>query len=116
MKEFIDKLIGRLEESEKEYTTAYGMIDIHIREVFVKIRKIVNLLAEEYKPKTNADKIRAMTDEELAEFLSSIHGEELQEKCPNYKSGCWYECTIEHACEDAFNKTLYLNWLQSEAE
>ena len=48
MKEFIEKLIGRLEEERKKYTSEYGLIDIQVQEVFVNVRKIVNQLAEEY--------------------------------------------------------------------
>lgn len=74
-------------------------------------------IAKEGKPKlTNADRIRAMTDEELAELLAITNSEELQEKCPEFKGGCWYECKREHACENDFSKTLYLNWLKSEAK
>lgn len=48
MKEFVDKLIGRLEEERKEYTSEYGLIDMQVQEVFVNVRKIVNKLAEEH--------------------------------------------------------------------
>ena len=48
MKEFIKKLIGRLEEERKKYTSEYGLIDMQVQEVFVNMRKIVNQLAEEY--------------------------------------------------------------------
>ena len=56
------------------------------------------------KKKTNADKIRAMSDEELAEFAS------------HYIS-CGY-CdvkTIGGSCGNGCKKNL-LKWLQSEAE
>ena len=45
--------------------------------------------------KTNADRIRAMTDEELAEFLETL--------CPSYK---W---TL------ALNGMTWLDWLKQEA-
>lgn len=48
MKEFIEKLIGRLEEERKKYTSEYGLIDMQVQEVFVNVRKIVKELAEEY--------------------------------------------------------------------
>lgn len=54
------------------------------------------------KPKmTNADKIRNMTDEELAEFLKEVKAD-YQWANPNYPD-----------CEDY---TEWFDWLQSEAE
>lgn len=48
MKEFIEKLIGRLEEERKKHISEYGLIDMLVQEVFVNVRKIVKELAEEY--------------------------------------------------------------------
>ena len=48
MNEFIEKLIGRLEEERKKHMSEYGLIDMQVQEVFVNMRKIVNQLAEEY--------------------------------------------------------------------
>lgn len=56
------------------------------------------------KPKTNADRIRAMTDEELCEFLSKC---EFCDICPE---GC-DNCTYHGDCD----KRL-LDWLQQPAE
>ena len=56
------------------------------------------------KPKTNADRIRAMTDEELCEFLSKC---EFCDICPE---GC-ANCTYHGDCD----KRL-LDWLQQPAE
>ena len=42
--------------------------------------KILNPVEAVKKPKTNADRIRAMTDEELADFLT-----EEKWKCDNYR-------------------------------
>ena len=49
----------------------------------------------EPKPITNADRIRHMTDEELAEFLETL--------CPSYK---W---------APALNGMTWLDWLKQEA-
>lgn len=54
----------------------------------------------EYIKQTNADKIRAMSDEELAEFLHNY----VNHTCL-YCKGCGSSC-VEHN----------LKWLQSEAE
>jgi hypothetical protein len=86
MKEFIEKLIGRLEElydrNDKTKKIAYEEQDwekfdlfTHRCEGIYSAIAIVNQLAEEYintstdTSTTNADRIRSMTDEELAEFL-----------------------------------------------
>ena len=55
------------------------------------------------KPQTNADRIRAMTDEELAEF---IIGKSNCGACPNEE-----QCDDWHigSCKDA-----WLNWLKQE--
>lgn len=117
MKEFIDKLIGRLEEELKvtrEMQTiqckgndGYGTpLQAKLSgeiSAFLKVQNIVNQLAEEYKPKTNADKIRSMTDEELAEFLNDF------DICPH----CEYQ---DVSCGAIDCKEMFLKWLQSEAE
>lgn len=58
-------------------------------------------LRDKKKPQTNADRIRSMTDEELAEFLKKVK-EDYQWANPDYPD-----------CEDCGE---WLNWLQSEAE
>ena len=58
---------------------------------------------------TNAQRIRSMNDEELAEFLEQF------EVC----SCCEYSkirCTFENPCVDEFAIAITFNWLQSEAK
>ena len=69
MKEFIEKLIGRLEEERKKYTSEYGLIDIQVQEVFVNVRKIVKELAEEY----NNDFCEWQPNKQFNWFLKSPH-------------------------------------------
>lgn len=57
-------------------------------------------LCEDCKPKTNADRIRQMTDEELAEWLD-LHGECNQ--CVYHPTQCKTECNEGH-----------LKWLKQE--
>lgn len=57
---------------------------------------------EEQKPKSNADRIRQMTDEELAEWLD-LHGECNQ--CAYHPAQCKTECYEGH-----------LKWLRKEAD
>jgi hypothetical protein len=111
MKEFIEKLIGRLEELKKDVVDNKCPVEKNSRECemeyacetcyLTKTINIINELAEEFATdtnvgnKTNADRIRSMTDEELAEFLI------------NYKNtfGEQYE-----------GKMSCLDWLKSEAQ
>lgn len=112
MTEFIEKLIGRLEEYKDSHLIEHDSEEcLHCKEiegnccdyrnclicVCDSTIKIVNEFAEEYKPKTQADKVRSMSDEELAEWLTKITDDaqlDARTKC-NYQ---WEE------------------WLQSEAE
>lgn len=104
MKEFIENLIGRLEEKENETVLkAPNTSDISNAEYqkwmmksygFKESIEIVDQLAEEYKPKTQADKIRSMSDEELAELFTKL---------------AWNS-------EVQTTPLKYLDWLQSEAE
>lgn len=55
---------------------------------------------EKEKPQTNADRIRSMTDDELAEFLKEVK-EDYQWANPDYPD-----------CDDCGE---WLEWLQSEA-
>lgn len=118
MKEFIDKLIGRLEEYIE---TAKAEGDFTYIKPFEIAKNAVNQLAEEYKGNlsenlissetviTNADKIRAMSDEELAEYIFGVS----IGNAPCVL--CSEECDFcELSDEQCKEKTL--NWLQSEAE
>ena len=64
---------------------------------------------------TNADRIRSMTDEELAEFLGNEKIRDEHSLCSDFGNGCYYYCKKNHACHDNI-KQLYIEWLQSEAE
>jgi hypothetical protein len=104
MKEFIEKLIGRLEEYKKQWMDADYLDGID------EIIEIVNELAEEYinistdTSTTNADRIRSMSDEELAEFISKYFS-------------CEYECAVRDKCGSDWDcKRATIDWLQSEVE
>lgn len=63
----------------------------------------INVLSDCMNPKTNGDKIRQMSDKELAEFLDKISGCRL---CDCHKRGnCNSECLKGH-----------LAWLRKEVE
>ena len=110
MKEFIEKLIERLEEYKYSHLLEHNSEEcLHCQEneddwncfnrnclvcVCDRTISIVNQLAEEYKPKTQADKIRSMSDEELAELFTKL---------------AWNS-------EVQTTPLKYLDWLQSEVE
>lgn len=56
-------------------------------------------------PKTNADRIRAMTDEELAEFLGTVMSGGYG-KCPDG----YFDCSNRKSCAEC-----WLDWLKEEA-
>lgn len=88
MKEFVERLIGMLEElkqtqvkelcEHKDFTSE--MQSMRGFNILQDAIKIVNQLAEEMgvskmenTTQTNADRIRSMSDEELAEFLINFN-------------------------------------------
>ena len=121
MKEFVEKLIGRLEEKAKiEGEKCDKFAEMNMCESVVKYNhgeycyidaiSIVNQLAEEYKPKTNADRIRAMSDEELAEFLESF------EACTNCEYMDGTLCTFNNPCVHEFATAMIFKWLQGKGD
>ena len=70
---------------------------------------------DKYTRKTNADRIRSMTDEGLAEFISNIYP--LCTKCLYDNSGkCRYDEEGEEVGSICNCEKGVLAWLQSEAE
>lgn len=57
---------------------------------------------------TNADRIRSMTDEELAEFIAR-NNYDCANYCEDAKCGCSWSCGNK-------DKTIALQWLQKESE
>lgn len=121
MKEFIEKLIGRLEEEMADFFIRDSAKMQYYQKGLVKAIEIVNQLAEEYKSNlsenltssetsiTNADKIRAMSDEELAEFITGLNEHCLAGIGKIDCSSC------NGYCEDNCRR-MTKEWLQSEAE
>ena len=67
-----------------------------------------NRAIDYFKPMTNADRIRNMTDSELAEFL--VHTQSTIKNCMIGIEDCKHENT-DKDCKDCF-----LEWLQAEVE
>ena len=60
---------------------------------------------------TNADRIRNMSDEELAEIITGGLNFDCSDYCDSFSNGCAFRCNRKER-----ELTLVLNWLQSEAE
>ena len=58
---------------------------------------------------TNADRIRSMTDEEMAERIASSSNFNCADYCDNFTNGCTFNCGKK-------GREIALKWLQSEAE
>ena len=105
MKQFIEKLIERLREK-----SFYMQTNRNRQEKFIHTEtatEIINQLAEEYKSKTQADKIRLMSDEELADFLEEF---EACDVCKYYDKN---RCTFENPCVHEFAGVMIYEWLKS---
>ena len=62
------------------------------------------------KKKTNADKIRNMNDEELADFLEEFEACDVCKYLDNNR------CTFENPCVHEFAGAMIYDWLQSEVK
>lgn len=58
---------------------------------------------------TNADRIRNMSDEELAELITGSLNFDCADYCDSFTNGCAFKCGKKE-------KEIALKWLQSEAE
>lgn len=69
-----------------------------------------NRAIDYFKPMTNADRIRNMSDEELAEFLE---GFTICDHCEYYKNE---RCTLDNPCVHGFAQAMAQKWLQAEVD
>ena len=80
--------------------------------VTVRYDEAISILSDmvrdnDNKP-TNADRIRNMSDEELAELITNMDFD-CAKYCDSFASGCAFSCNKKYS-------ELALKWLQSEAE
>lgn len=61
--------------------------------------------------KTNADRIRNMSDEEMAKRIASSPNFNCTDYCDNFSDGCAFRCNRKER-----ELAVTLKWLQSEAE
>ena len=65
------------------------------------------------KRQTNADRIRSMSDEELAEFLIRQHA---CENCEYFGSGARCKAPNEFKCTNEYATAVVQKWLKSEVK
>lgn len=91
---------------EDFYHAGYGSYDID------KVLKWQKECFEIVKKKeTNADRIRNMSDEELAELITGGLNFDCCDYCDSVSDGCAFRCNMKER-----ESVLTLKWLQSEAE
>ena len=71
-----------------------------------------NRAIDYFKPMTNADRIRNMTDEELVEFLVKVNCS-YSEPCMTGETDCKWE---DYPTHDKGCKNCFLEWLQAEVK
>lgn len=59
------------------------------------------------KPQTNGDRIRAMSDEELAEFICGVFDDDDDDICGKFINGCFIPCYDQYSIKE---------WLQQPAD
>lgn len=146
MKEFVEKLIGRLEEESKRArahynygnSTSYNYAIEIVKELAKNITMVVmehdgcvgckyenesveskyclgckQNAIDKYTPMTNADKIRSMSDEELAEFLIR---QQACDNCEYFGGGSRCKAPNEFKCTNEYATAVVQKWLQSEVK
>lgn len=73
-------------------------------------KELLNALDSVKKPQTNADRVRAMSDEELAIWLTSIRLDTINEMCKKF------DVEIEMPIPTAENTADVCEWLKQPAE
>lgn len=108
-------IIMEMIDSKPYYSVKYrnvGEIGSHIGYSSYNLKTVLEFIGEYFEivendKQTNADRIRNMSDEELAEFIPCPH-------LVNWIAGKYDTC-IRPNGKDGCKKCM-LNWLQSEAE
>lgn len=120
MKEVFEKIIERLKKRSEEYNSGVRLHGKPEEMLTHEAIEIVNQVASEFNldqdsPKTNADRIRSMPDEELAKFIRAVRC------CTLYGDDCGYpfchsmKGNLCNGIKESNDEKL-LDWLQSEVE
>ena len=127
----VDRLIELMNERDAVCSEPKNAVDIgyslavkHMKyeieqnnEYHCKIYDVDIKQFEYKKPKTNADRIRSMGDEELTEFMANIGGYIACCQCNffnHYEEKC--ESPYGWICTKGYAAALIQKWLQSEVE
>lgn len=90
---------------KKDYSIGYSSYDLKI--VLGYIDTYFEIV--ESDSHTNADRIRNMSDEELAELITGSLNFDCADYCDSFMNGCAFKCGKK-------DREIALKWLQSEAE
>ena len=90
---------------KKDYSIGYSSYDLKI--VLGYIDEYFEIV--ESDKRTNADRIRNMSDEEMAERIASSSNFDCSDYCDIFTNGCTFNCGKK-------GREIALKWLQSEAE
>ena len=90
---------------KKDYSIGYSSYDLKI--VLGYIDEYFEIV--ESDKRTNADRIRNMSDEELAELITGSLNFDCADYCDSFTQGCAFNCNKKE-------REIALKWLQSEAE
>lgn len=73
-----------------------------------------------WEPYTNADRIRKMNDDELADWIMQVgFVGVIRLVCADLGSECWYICKHNHFCEkinEIGTRRFVISWLNGEAD
>ena len=73
------------------------------------VDKVLEQLEKDKFNRTNADRIRNMSDEELVELITGSLNFDCADYCDSFSAGCAFNCGKK-------DREIALKWLQSEAE
>ena len=73
------------------------------------VDKVLEQLEKDKFNHTHADRIRNMSDEELAELITGSLNFDCADYCDSFTQGCAFNCNKK-------DREIALKWLQSEAE
>lgn len=101
--------------NSRHWNTRYGSVKTGVTVWYGEAISILSDMVRDNDNKpTNADRIRNMSDEELAELITNMDFD-CADYCDSFVSGCAFNCEwlTEPYKKD---KEVALKWLQSEAE
>lgn len=93
--EITRRIVHETDEARINNIADHFEVDLSEIREFLKMKQ-----RQKRKPQTNADRIRSMTDEELAEWIANLH-------CPHYEDD-------DYTCDDC--EECWIDWLKQEAK